>query len=146
MRWAIKVYYDGRNFFGSQRQPDKPTVEGELLKSITFELTWEDEADYQGPLQTWPNQPDEFMMSVSESGNYSESESGVNTQGGQGQISITIDFVHDWRDSRNGTGDWEIEITLTFCGDHENPTFPLTQADDSNSYALTIATEVYTPK
>ncbi len=34
MRWAIKVYYDGRNFFGSQRQPDKPTVEGELLKSF----------------------------------------------------------------------------------------------------------------
>lgn len=34
MRVALKVYYDGRNFFGSQRQPDKRTVEGELLKSL----------------------------------------------------------------------------------------------------------------
>ena len=43
MRWALKVYYDGRNFFGSQRQPDKRTVEGELLKSLsTFEINVED--------------------------------------------------------------------------------------------------------
>lgn len=34
MRQALKVYYDGKNFFGSQRQPDKRTVEGELLKSL----------------------------------------------------------------------------------------------------------------
>lgn len=34
MRWALKVYYDGRDFFGSQRQPDKRTVEGELLESL----------------------------------------------------------------------------------------------------------------
>jgi tRNA pseudouridine38-40 synthase len=43
VRWALKVYYDGRNFFGSQRQPDKRTVEGELLKSLsTFEINVED--------------------------------------------------------------------------------------------------------
>ena len=34
MRVALKIYYDGRNFFGSQRQPDKRTVEGEFLKSL----------------------------------------------------------------------------------------------------------------
>ncbi|MBU2559359.1 tRNA pseudouridine(38-40) synthase TruA [archaeon] len=34
MRWALKVYYDGRYFFGSQRQPDKRTAEGELLDSL----------------------------------------------------------------------------------------------------------------
>lgn len=34
MRQALKVYYDGKNFFGSQRQPDKRTVEGELLKVL----------------------------------------------------------------------------------------------------------------
>lgn len=34
MKQALKVYYDGRNFFGSQRQPDKRTVEGELLKVL----------------------------------------------------------------------------------------------------------------
>lgn len=35
MRAALKVYYDGRNFFGSQRQPDKRTAEGELLESLS---------------------------------------------------------------------------------------------------------------
>jgi tRNA pseudouridine38-40 synthase len=34
VRWALKVYYDGRDFFGSQRQPDKRTAEGELLESL----------------------------------------------------------------------------------------------------------------
>lgn len=34
MRWALKVYYDGRDFFGSQRQPDKRTAEGELLEAL----------------------------------------------------------------------------------------------------------------
>lgn len=34
MRQALKVYYDGRSFFGSQRQPDKRTVEGDILKSL----------------------------------------------------------------------------------------------------------------
>ena len=34
MRQALKVYYDGKNFFGSQRQPDKRTVEGELLGAL----------------------------------------------------------------------------------------------------------------
>lgn len=34
MRQALKVFYDGKNFFGSQRQPDKRTVEGELLSSL----------------------------------------------------------------------------------------------------------------
>lgn len=125
---------------------DELLDEGELLKSISFELTWEDEADYQPALQPWPNQPDEFMLDVSQEGNYTESESGANTQGGQGQIRVTIDFVHDFIDSRNGTGQWEIEITLTFAGDHEHPTLPLTEADDSNSYALEVTTEIYTPK
>lgn len=34
MRLALKVYYDGRGFCGSQVQPDKRTVEGELLKAL----------------------------------------------------------------------------------------------------------------
>ncbi|MEE8167899.1 MAG: hypothetical protein V3T58_03380 [Candidatus Hydrothermarchaeales archaeon] len=28
MRYALKVFYDGRNFYGSQRQRFKRTVEG----------------------------------------------------------------------------------------------------------------------
>jgi tRNA pseudouridine38-40 synthase len=33
-RYALKVYYDGRGFYGSQRQPRGRTVEGELLKGF----------------------------------------------------------------------------------------------------------------
>lgn len=33
-RYALKVYYDGSNFFGSQRQPNQRTVEGELLSAF----------------------------------------------------------------------------------------------------------------
>ncbi len=34
MRYALKVYYDGGGFYGSQIQPDKRTVEGELLRAL----------------------------------------------------------------------------------------------------------------
>lgn len=34
MRFALKIFYDGRNFFGSQVQPDQRTVEGELLNAF----------------------------------------------------------------------------------------------------------------
>ena len=33
-RFALKVYYRGENFFGSQVQPDKRTVEGEFIASL----------------------------------------------------------------------------------------------------------------
>lgn len=33
-RYALRVFYDGSNFFGSQRQPGQRTVEGELLKAF----------------------------------------------------------------------------------------------------------------
>ena len=35
MRFAAKVYYDGSAFYGSQRQPEKRTVEGELLRALS---------------------------------------------------------------------------------------------------------------
>ena len=33
-RYLIKIWYIGSNFAGSQRQPEKRTVEGELLKAL----------------------------------------------------------------------------------------------------------------
>jgi tRNA pseudouridine38-40 synthase len=39
MRYALKVYYDGRNFHGSQVQPDKRTVEGELIRALQIVST-----------------------------------------------------------------------------------------------------------
>ncbi len=35
MRYALRVFYDGRDFYGSQRQPDKRTVEDELLRAFS---------------------------------------------------------------------------------------------------------------
>src|SRR3989442_9200831 len=34
MRVAIKIAYDGRAYFGHQRQPDRRTVEGECLAAL----------------------------------------------------------------------------------------------------------------
>ena len=34
MRWAFKVAYDGTCFFGSQRQPELRTVEGDVLQVL----------------------------------------------------------------------------------------------------------------
>ncbi len=34
MRVALRIAYDGRQFFGHQRQPDAPTVEGECLAAL----------------------------------------------------------------------------------------------------------------
>ncbi len=115
--------------------------EGELLKSITFKLTWEDEGD-QGPGQIWENQPDEFSMTASQGGNFTDTDSGENPQGGEGSLIITFEFDHESAESIIGTGEWLVEITLVSCGGFINPRF----TDNSNSYDLVVTTEVYTPK
>ncbi len=50
MRYALKVFYDGRNFHGSQVQPGKRTVEGELLKAFT--ALWARIKGFQGAGRT----------------------------------------------------------------------------------------------
>lgn len=116
--------------------------EGELLKSITFELTWEDEGD-EGIIITWENEPDEFSMTASSGENLTETKSGQNPHGDQGRISITFELSHDTAESTNGVGDWLVEVTLENCGGFgNNPLY----TDDSNSYDLVVTTEIYTPK
>ncbi|MEE9151734.1 MAG: hypothetical protein V3U20_07895, partial [Thermoplasmata archaeon] len=115
--------------------------EGEILKSITFELTWEDEGD-EGIFNQWENQPDEFRLTASQGGNYTDTDSGQNPQGGMGSISITFEFDHDSTESINGTGEWLVEITLVSCGGFANPLY----TDDSNSYELVMNTEIYSPQ
>src|SRR5437667_12788730 len=34
MRVALKIAYDGRSFYGHQRQPDRRTVEGECIAAL----------------------------------------------------------------------------------------------------------------
>jgi hypothetical protein len=123
--------------------------EGELLKSITFDLTWEDEPDQDfGPfgLISLENQPDEFSLTVTEDDNYTETESDTNSQGSEGRITITFDFEHNTIESINGTGEWVVVVTLDYCGDFEDPTSFITDIDNSNNYELVVTTEIYTPK
>ncbi|UCE75416.1 MAG: MFS transporter [Methanomassiliicoccales archaeon] len=123
--------------------------EGEFLKSIRFELSWEDEPDQNvGPfgLISLENQPDEFLMSVAEGENFTKEDTGTNPHGGEGRIEITFNFDHDTIESINGTGEWEVEVTLDYCGDFEDPTGLYTEVDNSNSYNLVAITEIYTPK
>jgi MFS family permease len=115
--------------------------EGELLKSITAELTWTDEAD-EGIIIVWQNQPDEFSMTVFFEGNTTDSESGSNPQGGEGIIEITSDVDHDFTESENGLGEWVVDITLESTGGFGIPLY----TDNSNSYDLKVTAEVYEPK
>lgn len=123
--------------------------ENNFMQSITFELRWQDEEDIKrvgvSPL-TWENQPDEFSLTVTQGENFTKTDRGSNTHGSEGSITITFDFEHDNIESTNGTGEWLIEITLVNCGDFTNPPLPTTYPDSSNSFDLSITTEIYTPK
>ncbi|UCG69898.1 MAG: MFS transporter [Thermoplasmata archaeon] len=114
-------------------------AEGELLKSISFELTWEDEPD-QGTFITWENDPDEFSITASYGENITDTKSGQNPHGDQGSISITFELSHDTAKSTNGVGAWDVEVTLESCGGFGN--HPL-YTDNSNDYDLVVTTEIY---
>ena len=34
MRYLVKVFYDGSNYFGYQRQPEHLTIEGAIIKAL----------------------------------------------------------------------------------------------------------------
>jgi hypothetical protein len=118
---------------------------GQFMRSITFDLVWQDEADYTRLLRTWENQGDQFSLTVSLGANFTGSESETNAHGSEGTISITFNFGHDNIESINGTGEWNIEITLVACGDSTNPTSPILYTDTSNTYDLYVSTEIYVP-
>lgn len=131
--------------------------EGQLVKSITLTLTWTDEEDYQrvGFGRTWENQPDEFSFEASLAANPDDptttavnysSPTVSNTHGNPGVIETTITFDHTKKESKNGTGDWQIVIECGSCGDKTNPYSALLYTDTGNTYELTITTEYYTPK
>ncbi len=124
-------------------------AEGQLVSSVTFTLTWQDEPDQRILLQQGENQPDEFEIRCTKDG-VSQRAQGQNARdpnGGTGTITITLTFEHDSADSINGTGDYDVEITLIGAGDF-TPRFagPLMRNDVSNGYTLTYSTEIYTPK
>jgi MFS family permease len=112
--------------------------DGELLKSIKFVLTWEDEGD-EGVVGQHQNPPDEFSITVFLDENNTKTDSGSNPQGGEGSLELTFDFNHESAESVVGTGEWVWEVTLENVGDFASPRF----TDNSNSYNLQVTTEIY---
>jgi hypothetical protein len=125
--------------------PGEFLEEGVLLRSITFELTWEDGV-YQPAALVWDNGPDEFRLTVSEGTNYTGEDSAMNPQNGQGMITFSFEFDHETIRSENGLGEWVIEVTLVASGDYQHPFLPLTNPDGTNDYTLVGRTELYVPK
>jgi hypothetical protein len=115
--------------------------EGELLKSISFLLTWEDEGN-EGLLGQHQNPPDEFSITASLDENNTKTDSGSNPQDGEGSLELTFDFTHESAESVIGTGEWMWEVTLENVGDFTSPRF----TDNSNSYTLVVTTEIYSPE
>lgn len=51
-RHALKVFYLGNNYYGFQRQPDAPTVEGELMRVFREEFMINDDFKYTAASRT----------------------------------------------------------------------------------------------
>jgi MFS family permease len=118
---------------------------GQLIKSITFQLTWEDEDDFTRLLRTWENEPDEFDLTATfaDDENQTQSTSGANAHGSSQTIEVTFEFDYEYSDVSLGIGDWAVEITLTTAGDLTNPRSPILYTDDSNTYELDVIIELY---
>ncbi len=130
-------------------------VEGELLASITIELTWFDEPDRSAGLgfRTLENQPDEFSMDISLYADPKDETTSTitasegpssNPRGSQGLLTFRQEFDHQNDISRNGTGLWAIIVNCHNCGDYQGAV--LSESDSGNSYEISITTEIFVPE
>jgi dipeptide/tripeptide permease len=112
--------------------------------SISFKLTWQDEADSDSRHN---NQPDEFSITVI-APDGQDQDSGIVTNG---NTEFTINFEQPNEDPYyNGTGEYEIIINCLNAGDHE-PLFPdplgiRTVSDDGNDWLLEVTYRYYESK
>ena len=68
-----------------------------------------------------------------------------NPQGEPFTINLVRELDHEYVNSTNGIGDWDIEITLLNAGDYTaGPRDREIQTDDGNDYTLEISVEIYT--
>ena len=100
-------------------------------------LTWQDEPD-QGGLRNFQNQPDTFSVTLS-MGNITDEPqgSGTNQQGGSGSIAISHAF-QGTPEYTNGTGEYEVTITLAEAGNQVSRFGFFSIEDNSNEYSLTV--------
>jgi len=131
-------------------------VEGELLASISIELTWMDEPDRSVGLlgiRTLENQPDQFSMDISlpadpeddTTSDITGSEGpSTNPRGSQGILTFRQEFVHNNEVSMNGTGLWTIVVSCGTCGDYQGTV--QSESDTGNTYEIKIITEKFVPQ
>jgi len=109
------------------------------VASMTFTLTWTDEAD-DGARYT--NQPDTFILYVTPP-NGTEMMSGAvsNPQGGAGTASVSFRFEGTSDPFLNGTGAWDVVVKCTTAGNQVPRVNFLglrTRADAGNAWTLSV--------
>lgn len=116
------------------------------VHAISFKLTWKDEDDvgWIGPSPNHQNEPDKFTLSViGPDGSVKDSDSGSNQHGKEGLLEMTLEVPTPTTDSLNGTGEWNITITVE-AGDHEPTRIGLFKfLDKGNDFTLEITHEYY---
>jgi MFS family permease len=118
--------------------------EDELLRSITFILTWTDEPSDTG----FENDPDEFSLEVETPNGTSFLEGPVSDNGGTGMVTISIDFDPEKDSMEDSIGSYAATIICVSAGDQHSmgPFGIFTTPDTGNDYDLMVTSEVYTPK
>jgi dipeptide/tripeptide permease len=111
---------------------------------LTFTLSWTDEGDAS---VRHTNEPDEFALEVfSPDGRDLSAAFRFNTQGGTGQVSLSMDFDPDKDPYVNGTGDWTATVMCGECGDNVlwRPSGGVfDQPDNGNSWNLDVTYRYY---
>ena len=116
------------------------------VHGLKFKVTWTDEEDvgWIGLSPNHENQPDKFTLSVvGPDGSIKGSDSASNQHGTEGILEMTLIVPTPTTDSLNGTGDWNITITVE-AGDHEPARVGLFKfLDNGNDFTLEITHEYY---
>lgn len=133
--------YFAENSEGDETIP----IDKKNIKSITFSLSWVDEADDLG----FNNQPDEFSLWVEAPNGTLKKDGPIsNNQGAEGRIVISFPFIPDEDPFEEGTGGYNITIICGDCGDQQSmgPLGFITRSDNGNNWELLIDFKYYQKK
>ncbi len=122
------------------------SVDMENVANASFKLTWRDEEDtgWIGPSPNHENHPDTFTLTVeSPRGEITETASGSNQHGQEGIVELTVGVPVEAIPSLNGTGTWNITITVV-AEDHEPTRIGLFKfLDNGNDFTLEMFHDHY---